>query len=165
MKKAALLLFVVAALVIVGVGVAVGSSRARPVATIAGPNNPGHAPHAETTATKQDFGRVRVQDVRTAKFLIKNIGGNPLELTNVSTSCDCTYAYITASGKKSPKFTMHGTTSWVGTVAPQESAELEVIYEPKIMPVQGAVERMVTVTTNDPDHPTIMFTVTADVSE
>lgn len=114
---------------------------------------------------KFDFGAMTNADIRNKTFTVKNRGKKDLELTSVSTSCDCTYAYITIAGEKSPKFTMHGTNQWRGKVASGQTAEIEVIYEPAIMPVKGRVERLVSIATNDPDNKTLEFTITAEVSD
>ncbi len=124
----------------------------KPIATIIGESN-------------FDFGKMSNKEIRSKTFVIKNDGKNDLELLNVSTSCDCTYVYVTTNGEISSKFTMHGSNSWKGIVNSGESARVEVIYEPALMPVQGKVERIVAVTTNDPDHQTLEFKVNADVSD
>lgn len=162
MSPKIIIAYLISIVLLVGIIVWVGSKGAtttvksddpnRPVAIIIGDSN-------------FDFGRMLVSDIRNKVFEVKNDGKSDLELTNVSTSCDCTYTYITASGQKSPKFTMHGTSSWKGEVKPGETAQIDVIYEPAIMPVQGRVERMVSVATNDPNNPKLMFNVTAEVTE
>ena len=114
-------------------------------------------------ASSFDLGKMTNRDIRSKTFEIKNNGKNDLELINVATSCDCTYVYVTTNGQKSPKFTMHGTTDWKGIIKSGEKAQIEVIYEPAIMPVNGMVERIVTITTNDPEHQSLEFKVQAEV--
>lgn len=165
MKSTGIIGLVIGIIAVIGISIAVGASRARPTSTYAGPNNPVGAASAETPTTKADLGTMTNRDIKNAKFSIKNSGSGPLELTSVSTSCDCTYAYLTIGTQKSPKFTMHGTTNWKGSVPAGQEAQLEIIYEPAIMPVKGPVTRMVSVTTNDPKNPTLMFEVSATVTQ
>lgn len=122
-------------------------------------------PIAEVEKVSEDFGAISNKDVKSALFTIKNTGKSELQLSQVSTSCDCTYVYITVGGQKSPKFTMHGRNSWIGKVAPNAVAQVEVIYEPAIMPVNGVVQRTVTVVTNDPNKPSVTFKINADVKD
>lgn len=122
-------------------------------------------PVATATDPTFDFGDMTNKDIRTKVFTIRNTGKSDLSLTRVSTSCDCTYAYITANGAKSEKFTMHGTSNWSANVKPNEEAQVEVVYEPAIMPVHGSVTRMVTVVTNDPATPEVMFNVSANLTD
>lgn len=127
-------------------------------------NDP-NRPQAVVDATTFDFGSMTNQDIREREFTITNNGQNELVLSQVSTSCDCTYAYITANNETSPRFTMHDTNSWSVSLKKGEKATVKVVYEPSIMPVQGQVSRLVSVTTNDPNQPTITFTVNANVTK
>lgn len=122
-------------------------------------------PVATAASDTFDFGAMTNKDIRQTTFTVTNDGRSDLVLSQVSTSCDCTYAYVTVGGEKSPKFTMHGRSSWSAAVAPGESATVEVVYEPAIMPVTGPVTRQVSVATNDPARPNLDFTVTANVTE
>lgn len=162
MNPKAILGYFVAVIALLGIIVWAGSRNStvstaqkddpsRPIATIVG-------------AKSFDFGKITNQDIKRKVFTVKNNGQSDLQLTNVSTSCDCTYVFITAGGQKSPKFTMHGQTSWVGVVKPGETGKIEVIYEPAIMPVHGVVERMVMVTTNDPNLAQLEFKINAEVN-
>lgn len=120
-------------------------------------------PKAEISATTSDFGEMKVSDIKTADFFIKNSGSKKLQLTNVSSSCNCTFAEITINNVKSPRFSMHSTNSWLGEVDPSTEAKVTVIYQPSIMPVQGKVERTVSLKTNDPEKTDISFKITATV--
>ncbi len=162
MNTKALALYIGGVALLLGVIVFFGSRGAvSSQFTSTSPNRP----IAEVAKTSEDFGKMTNKDIKNTIFTIKNSGKSELVLSQVSTSCDCTYVFITASGQKSPKFTMHGRTNWVGKVAPNEVAQVEVIYEPAIMPVNGAVERMVMVTTNDPNKPIVEFKINADVKD
>ena len=152
--------YILGVIILMGIFIVVGSKGTTTTAKIDDPNRP----VATANTTSFDFGKMTNQDIRQKTFEITNTGKSDLLLTQVATSCDCTYAYVTTGGTKSPKFTMHAKSSWRGKIAPSESAQVEVIYEPAIMPVQEKVERIVTVTTNDPKHETLEFKVQAEVS-
>ena len=153
--------YILGVIILMGIFIVVGSKGTTTTAKIDDPNRP----VATANTTSFDFGKMTNQDIRSKTFEITNTGKSDLLLTQVATSCDCTYAYVTTGGTKSPKFTMHAKSSWRGKIAPSESAQVEVIYEPAIMPVQEKVERIVTVTTNDPKHETLEFKVQAEVSD
>lgn len=110
-----------------------------------------------------DLGRMKVTDEKSAAFIIENSGKDILQLFNVSTSCDCTFATVTINDSKSPEFGMHGKSSWVGEVKVGEKATVTAIYKPSIMPVSGPVSREIYVATNDPDNSKLTFTVSAFV--
>ncbi len=121
-------------------------------------------PVAEMTEKSFNFGKINVQEIKRHDFTIINSGKSDLTLGQVSTSCDCTYAYIIIDHKQSPKFTMHGMNSWQGTIKPGKSAILQIIYQPSIMPVHGMVERFVTVATNDPASASLEAKIIAEVN-
>ena len=152
--------YILGVIILMGIIIVVNSKGTITTTKIDDPNRP----VATANTTSFDFGKMTNQDIRSKTFEITNTGKSDLLLTQVATSCDCTYVYVTTGGTKSPKFTMHAKLSWRGKIAPNESAQVEVIYEPAIMPVQGKVERIVTVTTNDPKHETLEFKVQAEVS-
>jgi len=120
-------------------------------------------PQAELNTKVQDLGQMKVSDVKSADFTLKNVGQKPLQITNVSTSCNCTFAQIEINGKKSPRFSMHQNPNWVGEIEPGKEAKITATYQPSLMPVKGAVERDVLLTTNDPQNPNISLKVTAVV--
>ena len=120
-------------------------------------------PQAEFNTKVQDLGQMKVSDVKSADFIIKNVGQKPLQVTNVSTSCNCTFAQLSINGKLSPRFSMHKNPSWTGEIEPGKEAKITVTYEPSLMPVKGTVERDVLFTTNDPQNQNISLKVTAVV--
>lgn len=97
----------------------------------------------------------------TKTFTIKNTGTDTLKLTNIKTSCDCTYAQLTIDGKISPKFGMHSTSSWVGEVLPGKEAQLTVVFDPDFHGPTGVgpMERLVAVQTNDISNPALEFSL------
>ncbi|OGY22708.1 MAG: hypothetical protein A2126_03890 [Candidatus Woykebacteria bacterium GWB1_45_5] len=110
-----------------------------------------------------DFGQVGVEETKVKEIKIKNEGTKPLEMTNFSTSCDCTFAQVVINGQESPKFSMHGSPAWKGTLEPGKEATLKAIYEPSIMPVKGKVGRVIYFKTNDPLSSDISIRFTAEV--
>lgn len=154
--------YIFSLLILIGILVYFGSKNTTTTASKTDSNRPIATVIGETSS---DLGKITNNDIRSKVFEIKNTGKNDLEILNVATSCNCTYVYVTINSQKSPKFTMHGTNNWKGIVKSDETAQIEVIYEPALMPVQGKIERIVTVTTNDPEHQTLEFNVTAEVND
>jgi len=121
-------------------------------------------PKVELSGDRVDLGEMKVSDVKTSDFMMKNVGTKLLQINNISTSCDCTFAQVTIDDKTSPRFTMHQNPEWTGEVEPGKEAKITVIYEPARMPVKGRVERSVHIKTNDPQKPDIALTITATVN-
>lgn len=113
----------------------------------------------------EDLGTMKVSDEKKATFTITNTSGNILRIWNVLTSCSCTFASIIINGNETGEFSMHGGAlkNWIGEIPGKQTATLNVIYRPKIMPVQGAVSRQVTFSTNDPKNSEVQVSVTANV--
>lgn len=116
-------------------------------------------PKVEVKETLKDLGTMKVSDQKEAPFTLKNIGQKPLQLSNVSSSCNCTVGKIVIDGKESEEFGMHNVSDFVGEIAPGKDATVKVIYRPYIMPVYGTIEREVYVTTNDPENPKLVFKI------
>ena len=90
-----------------------------------------------------DFGRISMKDGNVSKiFKVTNAGTGEVNLTNVSTSCMCTAAYVLrADGSKLGPFGMpgHGGNTAMpghgngkaGEIIPAgESRDIEVVYDP-----------------------------------
>ena len=120
-------------------------------------------PKAKIATDFSDLGLMKVKEEKGAKFEIVNSGSKPLQLFNITSSCGCTVGKITIGAKTSPEFGMHSKSKWMGEINPGNSAYIEVIYRPFIMPVKGEVTRDVYVSTNDPDNKLLTFTVKANV--
>lgn len=143
--------------------------------------SPAHAEPAEATAgaeaadaalvadrDRADLGRMSLDAIRSADFVLTNSGTEPVTISEVETSCMCTFAEINLSEGKSPRFNMamHNTPemkSWKALIEPGETATVTVIYEPSLMPVEGEVFRSVRFTTSDPQTPRMQLGVTAIV--
>jgi len=106
---------------------------------------------------------MKVSDDKSANFKIKNIGQKPLQLSNISSSCNCTFGQVIINGKESDVFGMHNVSDFAGEVFPGKEAIIKVTYRPSIMPVYGVIEREVYVSTNDPENPKLIFKVKANV--
>lgn len=120
-------------------------------------------PKAEVPVTKNDFGSMKVSQVKQNDFTITNKGNKPLQISNVTSSCSCTVGQVIYDGKVSREYGMHDPGRDTIEIAPNTSATVRVIYRPSVMPVYGAVEREVYVKTNDPDLPRLVLQVIADV--
>lgn len=120
-------------------------------------------PVAELSSNRIDLGNMKTSDEKTETVTVKNTGGSPLVLSNLSTSCDCTFAKMVFTTHESPVRNMHSPTSWSDEIAPGEEAKLLITYKPKIMPVIGPVSRTVYAKTNDPNKPNLEVTMTAEV--
>lgn len=115
-----------------------------------------------------DLGTMKADEEKTAVFTITNTGDSTLRLWNVATSCNCTFATVKIGEKETGEFNMpmHMSGSlrnWMGEVPAGKTAELKVIYRPKIMPVVGKVNRQVSFETNDPKNSKVEVTVEANV--
>src|SRR3546814_15621789 len=76
-----------------------------------------------------------VSDERAAEFVLRNVGGKPLHISEVRTSCMCTFAQVIIDDEESPTFNMvmHNSAAvqrWQGVVEPGLSATIRVIYRP-----------------------------------
>ncbi|HCM38104.1 MAG: hypothetical protein UV61_C0009G0034 [Candidatus Gottesmanbacteria bacterium GW2011_GWB1_43_11] len=116
----------------------------------------------------EDFGSMKSDEERTATFTITNTSDAVLRIWNIATSCDCTFASIIINGQKTGEFNMamHMSSTlknWIGEIPPKQTAQLEVTYRPKVMPVTGAVTRQVNFATNDPQHAEVEVSIKANV--
>jgi hypothetical protein len=91
-----------------------------------------------------DFGKVPVKSKLDYCFSFSNAGNQPLEIKNIYKSCGCT---ATTLGKK--------------VLDPDESSEIKVVWDVGRKP--GKQRRIITIFSNDPDHPKTKLTVTAEV--
>lgn len=128
----------------------------------------GGAPSFQANTELIELGEIDAQGEYPAEFTISNTGNAPLEISDVRTSCMCTFGEITIGGKKSPEFNMvmHNSPAarkWKGMIEPGESATVRIIYKPHIMPVQGSVERLLVFTTNDPSNAEVQLSIHAIV--
>ncbi|NOX61636.1 MAG: DUF1573 domain-containing protein [Chloroflexi bacterium] len=83
----------------------------------------------------QDLGE-RPQELLELTYTVRNEGGSPLEITRVSTSCDCTKATLERN-----------------VIPPGESAQLLVTLDPIEDNLYGNILRVIYLRTNDPETP------------
>lgn len=122
-------------------------------------------PTAVAPKTSEDLGKMKVSDEKYADFLLENKGNRPLQITRITSSCNCTFGKILYEGKESEEYGMHSRGLGVaGEIAPGKTATVRVIYRPFIMPVYGFIEREVYIETNDPSNSNLTFKVTATVN-
>lgn len=120
-------------------------------------------PIMEAKITFFDLGTMKISEDKIANFKIKNIGQKSLQLSNISSSCNCAFGQFVMNGKESELFGMHNVSDFAGEILPGKEASIKVTYRPSIMPVYGAIEREVYVNTNDPENPKLTFKVKANV--
>lgn len=163
MKKYIYSFIVLIALIAIA-GIMYGFNKTNNKSTKFNANDP-NRPIVEVKESNFDLGKMLVKDTKEHDFLIKNSGQSDLTISRIATSCDCTYAYIIYGGQKSPKFTMQFNSGWETKIKPGDTATLKVVYQPSIMPIEGPVSRTVTVSTDDPQKPTLEFKISAEVSK
>ncbi len=120
-------------------------------------------PKVEIKETLKDMGKMKVSEAKTASFTVKNIGQEPLQLLDISSSCGCTVGKVIYQGYESDEFGMHSAGDFDREIAPGTEARVDVIYRPYVMPVYGEVGREVYVSTNDPENPKLVLQVKAYV--
>ncbi len=116
-------------------------------------------PIVEVKRTSADLGKIKVSEEKSADFTIKNIGTKPLQLYNMSSSCNCTTGELIYEGKTSMEYGMHNVSDTLPEIAPNTEAKIRVIYRPFVMPVYGPIEREVFMSTNDPQNPKLLFQI------
>lgn len=115
-----------------------------------------------------ELGSMPVSDVRRAVFHLTNTGARPIVISQVRTSCMCTFADIFLPGGKSPEFNMAmhndaATNAWTGRLPAGQTAAVTITYRPSLMPVEGSITRNVKFATNDPRNPTVELSIHATV--
>ncbi|MCX8043955.1 MAG: DUF1573 domain-containing protein [Desulfobacterota bacterium] len=104
----------------------------------------GGVPKIQFAELTHDFGTVNQNSELRHTFTFKNIGTEVLRIDKVSTSCGCTAALL--SDKE---------------IAPGGEGKIEAVF--KTAGFQGRREKTITVTCNDPEHPTTTLTISADI--
>lgn len=103
----------------------------------------------ELSATEFDFGTIPNTESVSQVFQVRNLGGERLEITGVSTSCGCTTA---ETGSRS--------------LSPGEVTDLTVTYDPQAHDgATGEFMRMVYVRSDDPGTPEATLTIRVTVVE
>lgn len=106
-------------------------------------------PRIELSATEFNFGIIPNTAPVSRVFQVRNVGGDELTITGVSTSCGCTSAEI--SGRN---------------LSPGEAADLKVTYDPQAHDgATGEFMRLVYIRSTDPDIPEATLTIRVTVVE
>lgn len=144
------------------------SGGTQPLATAAGGSRSVEQAQVQIIEEDRELGTMLVSDERTAEFFLRNVGAEPLQISEVRTSCMCTFAQVIIDDEESPGFNMEmhnspAARSWTGVVEPGLTATVRVIYRPSLMPVEGSVARNVKFNTNDPSRPVVELGIHATV--
>lgn len=102
------------------------------------------APQVYFPETQHDFGTVAEGKVVDYTFHLQNKGTSALTIKDVKTSCGCTAALLSKD-----------------TIEPGQEGTLKVELDTKNR--SGKLSRTITVQTNDPDEPSKVLTVYADI--
>ncbi len=161
--KSLIIGFVIFISVIVGLSVFLTIGQKPPPQTDAYTTSQKDRPVAETPDSLFDFGEIKVSDVKEWDFVLKNTGTKPLQVLNINSSCGCTAGKIIYNNTETKEYGMHAQSGYLMEISPGTQAIVRVIYRPFQMPVYGAVEREVYVTTNDPQRNKLVFAIKANV--
>jgi hypothetical protein len=116
--------------------------------------------------TNFDWGDIPINGGNVDKvFEIENTGSSTLELANFITSCMCTTVKVITSAGESPEFGMHDKSDWKGTIAPGESAQIKVVFDPAYHGPQGkgSLTRIIQFNTNASGSRQVELTLTGTV--
>ncbi|MFQ6057625.1 MAG: DUF1573 domain-containing protein [Anaerolineae bacterium] len=103
-------------------------------------------PELEAINYTYDFGDIAPDQIVEKTFKITNPGTTELVIEDVSSSCGCTAALVSAN-----------------RIPPGGEGELRVTYDPRVNKDVGFITRKVRIKSNDPDAPLVEFTVAANV--
>ncbi len=103
-------------------------------------------PQIELPQTEHDFGEVQQGEVVTVTLPVRNVGTAALHVKTVATSCGCT------SAKVEPD-----------VIPPQGEGTLTAWYNSGLHPDEGAIWRVVYITTDDPQTPEVKVDLRATV--
>ena len=76
----------------------------------------------EALETAYDLGEMKVADVKSKDFVIKNVGINPLQITSFSSSCNCVVGQIVYKDQTSREYGMHAPSGFVDEIAVGDTA-------------------------------------------
>ena len=149
-------------------GIVLATRMTSPASTFQTPTSePSNAKAAIVGETSFDWGNIVMSEGnKEATFKIKNEGTDPLKLSEIITSCACTTAQLKLGDTVSPAFGMHNKSTYVFEVPPQQEAELTVVFDPAFHGPNGVgpIDRIASMTTNDPAQPKLQFSVKGVVS-
>jgi len=106
-----------------------------------------------TGGYEHDLGVISNKENTTGEVIVRNMGGQDLEITDVRTTCSCTKARFTNTADDKRRITL---------VPPGGQATMEVIVNPfRITGFHS--HQILTLYSNDPDNPAVEVGVTANV--
>jgi hypothetical protein len=105
-----------------------------------------YTPKLTVLEVQYDFGSAKEGDVLTHSFQLINEGNGNLNILDVKTSCGCTAALPSSKVLK-----------------PKETGSIAVEFNTANR--SGKVVRTITVTTDDPESPSKILTITADIAK
>ncbi len=108
----------------------------------------GSGPNLEVDHVEIDLGVVPNHEHSYHPFKLRNTGNLTLNIYQVTASCECTKGIIPGDGLQIP---------------PGEEATMDILIEPRRIPGFEAT-RYLTITSNDPDTPSLQLTVTSHVN-
>lgn len=155
---------IIIAVVIIG-GIALAASYSSSKVPTQYNTSDQNRPKIEISQRDFDLGTMKLTDTKTVEIAIKNIGEKPLTLSDFTTSCGCTLIQIFIGEEKSPEFSLHNKVVWQRDLESGQSATIKVTYQPKLMPVEGKVDRAAFFKTNDPDNPNVQINLTAFIEK
>lgn len=124
-------------------------------------------PKIEISPPEYDIGTISMAAGLIKKtYKIKNNGDSDLTINGIQTSCHCTTAILRVGDAASPEFGMDGSsTFWSQKIAPGQSGDLEVIFDPAFHGPQGIgpTVRIVSISSNDPQNKTVKVQLIANV--
>lgn len=116
-------------------------------------NDTENTPEMHIEPEEFDLGTVsNSKGIIISDFTIKNNGTEDLIMTDLKTSCSCLTASFIKDGKESVRVGRFShSEGWTFVLQPNEEAFLRTYYDPRVTNWQtGHVERIVTITSNDP---------------
>jgi len=123
-------------------------------------NAPADAPKIVFISEQADIGVISQSNgITTTTFSFTNNGQGDLIIDNLTTSCGCTSASIVYNGSEGPSFTMPGhgkdnPTNWSVAIAPGDTAQVKIYYDPNAHGPQKKdiefITRTISVFSNDP---------------
>jgi hypothetical protein len=96
--------------------------------------------------TQYDFGTVKEGAIVSHTFKFINKGNATLDISDIKTSCGCTAALVSSK-----------------QIDPGKDGTIKVDLDTKNR--QGRMSRTITITSNDPEEPTKVITISADVNK
>lgn len=123
-------------------------------------NAPADAPQIIFEQEKQDLGTISQSNgIASTTFNFINNGKGDLIIDNLTTSCGCTSVSIIYNNNEGPTFTMpgHGKDNpkdWSVAIAPGDTAQVKVYYDPNAHGPQKtdkeSITRTISIFSNDP---------------